>query len=119
MQSQNDLQTAILKAIADKKGKKTVVINLSEIDTATAAEFIITQGSSTSQVGAIADNIVEEVIENLDVKPYHSDGFRNSTWIILDYGSVMVHVFHPEAREFYNLEELWSDGHRTDIPDED
>lgn len=118
MHSQEELQSAILEAIADKKGRSTVILDLAKIESASAPEFIITQGQSTSQVSAIADNIVEEVNKRLDVKPYHSDGFRNATWIILDYGSIMVHVFHPEAREFYNLEELWSDGQRTDLPDE-
>lgn len=117
MHSIDQLQEAIIEAIADKKGSKITLIDLSCIETASAPSFIICQGSNPTQVSAIADNVVEEVNKKLHVKPYHTDGFRNAQWVIVDYGSVMVHVFHPEARELYKLEELWSDGEITELPD--
>lgn len=119
MQSQENLQPTIINAISEKKGQKITVIDLSKIESSSAPAFIICQGRSTSQVSAIADNIIDEVNAKLQIKPYHSDGFRNSQWIVIDYGSVMVHVFQPEVREFYNLEELWSDGEVTEIPGTD
>ena len=119
MQSLDILQQSIIEAIKDKKGHKITCIDLSDILSASASEFIICQGRTSTQVSAIADNIIDEVNKKLHIKPYNTDGFRNSEWIIIDYGSIFVHVFQPEFREFYNLEELWSDGNITEIADED
>lgn len=71
------------------------------------------------QVAAIADNVREFLQKEAGVKPYNYDGYRNSQWIVIDYGDVFVHVFLPETREYYNLEELWSDAPTTEIPDLD
>lgn len=117
MQSLSDLQSAIIEAILDKKGQKITLIDLETIETSPAPMLIICQARSTAQVSAIADNIIDEVAKHLHIKPYAADGFRNSQWIVIDYGSIMVHVFQPEFREFYRLEELWSDGEVTEIPD--
>lgn len=115
----NELQSAIIEAIQDKKGRKITLIDLADIESSPAPALIICQGRSSAQVAAIADNICDEVNKKLHIKPYATDGYRNSQWIIVDFGSVMVHVFQPETREFYRLEELWSDGNTTEIPDKD
>ncbi|MDE5774584.1 MAG: ribosome silencing factor [Muribaculaceae bacterium] len=117
MCSTDKLQSIVIEAIEDKKGQKITVIDLTEISSASASAFVICQGRTNTQVSSIADNIIDEVNRRLDLKPYHTDGFRNSQWVIIDYGDLVVHVFQPETREFYNLEELWSDGVTTDIPD--
>lgn len=109
----------IIEAITDRKGKKISLLDLKKIDTAPSDSFVICQGSSTSQVSAIADSIRERLQKNLDLKPYNYDGYKNSQWIIIDYGDVMVHVFLPEYREFYNLEELWNDANITNLPELD
>lgn len=109
----------IIEAITDRKGKKISVLELDRIDTAPAPSFIICQGNSTSQVSSIADSIRYRLQKNLDVKPYNYDGYKNSQWIVIDYGDVMVHVFLPEFRDFYNLEELWNDASITNLPDLD
>jgi len=57
--------------------------------------------------------------EHTGIKPYSYDGYRNSQWIVIDYGNIMVHVFLPDTREFYNIEDLWSDAAITEIPDLD
>ena len=119
MQNKQDLSADIIEAILDKKGQKITIIDLSEIESAPASEMIICQARSTSQVSAVADNIIDSVNDKLHVKPYATDGFRNSQWIIVDYGNIMVHVFQPEVREFYRLEELWSDGKIKELPDPD
>ena len=106
-------------AIQDRKGKRIVDIDLEGIDSAPASEFIVCQGNSTSQVSAIADNIREELRMKKGVKPYNYDGYRNSQWIVLDYGSVFVHIFLPDTREYYNIEDLWNDAPTTEIPDLD
>lgn len=115
----SDLSKEIVKAITDKKGKKIVTIDLNGIETAPASSFIICQGNNTSQVSAIADSIREKLLTNKNVKPFNYQGYKNSQWIVIDYGDVLVHVFLPEYRNFYNLEELWSDAPQTEIPDLD
>ncbi|MDE6271627.1 MAG: ribosome silencing factor [Muribaculaceae bacterium] len=115
----SDLQSVIIEAIQDKKGQKITIIDLDKIESSPAPAMIICQARSSAQVGAIADNVIDEVSKKLHLKPYASDGFRNAQWIIVDYGSVMVHVFQPEVREFYRIEELWSDGNTVEIPDID
>lgn len=115
----NRLVSTAVEAIQDKKGKGIVILNMEDIDSAPASKFIICQGRSTSQVAAIADSVREELREQAGVKPYNYDGYRNSQWIVIDYGEVFVHVFLPEYREFYNLEGLWGDADTVRIEDLD
>lgn len=117
MKNKNSIIPDIIEAIQNKKGKKITKINLDSVEGASAREFIICEGRSTSQVAAIADSIREDVQKSTGIKPYNYDGYRNSQWIIIDYGDIMVHVFLPETRAFYNLEDLWSDGGFDEIPD--
>ena len=119
MHNTDKLSAQIIEAIQNKKGQKISLINLEDIESAPASEFIVCQGNSTSQVSAIADSIREDLQKNYGIKPYNYDGYRNSQWIVIDYGNIFVHVFLPEFREFYNLEDLWSDASITVIPDLD
>ena len=109
----------IVEAITDKKGKKIALLNMDQIESAPANTFVICEGKSTSQVSSIADSIRERVQKQLQIKPYNYDGYKNSQWIIIDYGDIMVHVFLPEFRQFYNLEDLWSDAETELLPDID
>ena len=109
----------IIDSIRERKGQAITVIDLSANESAAASEFVICQGRSSTQVDAIADNIREQLLERLGVKPYNYDGYANSQWIIIDYGDTMVHVFQPEVRLRYNLEELWSDATVYNLPDEE
>lgn len=113
------LSDLIVEAIQDKKGQKITLIDMSAIESAPASEFIICQGKSTSQVSAIADSVREEIQKKTGLKPYNYDGYRNSQWIVIDYGNIFVHVFLPDYREFYNLEELWSDAKTFQVADLD
>lgn len=115
----NSLTQTIIEAIQDKKGSSICSINLSKIPTAPAFDFIICQGKTPSQTTAIADNVVDKVREMHGRKPISLNGIRNGQWIIVDYGDVMVHIFTPDFREFYNLEDLWIDGEIERIPDID
>lgn len=117
MHSNQDILNVIIDAIQDKKGSGITVVDLEAIESAPISKFVICQGRSTSQVSAIADCVREEIQKSIGSKPYNYDGYRNLQWIVIDYGNVMVHVFLPEYREFYNLEELWSDACITRIPD--
>lgn len=115
----SELENVIIAAIQDRKGQNIIDIDFTDMETAPAHSFVVCEGKSTSQVSAIADNIREEVRIKTGLKPYNYDGYRNSQWIVLDYGNVMVHVFLPEVRGFYNIEDLWSDAPQTEIPDLD
>lgn len=115
----DNLTGVIVEAIQDKKGSSICVIDLSSIPTAPSSKFIICQGKTPSQTSAIADNLIEKAREICGRKPSFIDGMRNGQWIIVDFGEVMVHVFTPDFREFYNLEDLWSDGKIKRIPDLD
>ena len=79
--------------------------------------FYHCEGGSTMQVSAIADNIREYTQQETGIKPFGYDGYQNSQWIVLDYGNIYVHVFLPEYREYYKLEQLWSDAKLTALPD--
>jgi ribosome-associated protein len=118
-QETTSFDTLVIDGIQDRKGKNIKIVDLSEIDGASARKFIICEGSSNMQVSAIADNIRESLLERASIKPYNYDGYRNAEWIVIDYGDVMVHVFQPETRQRYNLEELWSDAPITAVPDLD
>lgn len=113
------LRNAIIAGIQDRKGYNITVVDLSDIDTAPAHEFIICQGNSNQHVSSVADSVREYLLGNHGVKPYNYDGYRNSQWIVIDYGETLVHIFTPETRQLYNLEELWADAVVTEVPDLD
>ena len=117
--TQPSIEELIIEGIRDRKGRDITVVDMSAIEAAPVAKFIIAQGTSTMQVGAIADSVRDYVLRNGGVKPYNYDGYGNSEWIVVDYGDVMVHIFVPEARSRYCLEELWSDAVIDDLPNED
>lgn len=119
MTEKDNLTRLIIEGIQERKGRDIVTVDLSDVDGAAANQFIIAQGNSNMQVAAIADSIREYVQEQSDIKPYNYDGYRNAQWIVIDYGDTLVHVFTPETRQYYNLEELWSDAPIERIPDLD
>lgn len=117
MTTKTDITQLITEGIQDRKGKHITLLDLSGIESAAASQFVICEGTSTTQVSAIADSIREHLLKTADIKPYSYDGYKNSQWIVIDYGETLVHVFIREARELYNLEELWSDAQIIEIPD--
>ena len=80
--------------------------------------FVIASGESDVQVKAIAARI-EERLEREKVRPWHVEGLRNARWILLDYVDFVVHVFHPAARDFYQLERLWGDAEKIEVKEEE
>lgn len=113
------LESKLVEGIQERKGRSINILNLSGIENAGVASFIVCQGTSPTHVASIADCVREYVQEHYGIKPFNYDGYRNARWIVLDYGSTLVHIFTPEWRELYNLEELWSDAVLTEIPDLD
>lgn len=113
------LVKAITEAAQEKKGRNITHVDLSEIETAATQGFVLVNGNTPIQVDAIADSIREMVEKNTGIRPYNYDGYQNSQWIVIDYGSIFAHVFLPEYRERYNLEQLWADAVITHVPDLD
>ena len=118
----NDTKVLIEKikeGIQEKKGKNIIIADLTNIEDTICKYFVICQGNSPSQVGAIVDSIKEFTRKGADSKPFAVDGLRNAEWVAMDYADVLVHVFLPETRAFYNLEHLWADAKLIQIPDLD
>lgn len=116
---QTSIAYLIIAGIQERKGRKITHINLAEIESSPAMDFFVCEGTSATHVSAIADSVRDYLFEQSRIKPYNYDGYGNSQWIVLDYGSALVHIFLPDERRRYNLEELWSDGVITEIPDLD
>ena len=93
-----------------------MVLDLRGISTATDY-FVIASGTSDVQVKAIAEHVLDELREE-GVRPQHVEGAGGGRWVLLDYVDFVVHVFHPQARSFYQLENLWGDAPRWDAPPE-
>lgn len=109
------LVNTIIEGILDKKGKNIVCLDLRNIENRVSDYFIITEAESTTQVNAIADSIEDSVKKKLKYNPFHSEGFQNSEWILIDYVDVVVHVFQSEIRNHYNLESLWADAEEVEL----
>lgn len=119
MQETQQLVSTIIDGIQEKKGRDIAVVNLSTIITAPAQWFVICTGGSPQQVDAITDSVEEFARKKANERPAAIAGKANSEWVAIDYGTVMVHIFVPEARNFYDLEHLWDDAELTQIADLD
>ncbi|MCB9223007.1 MAG: ribosome silencing factor [Crocinitomicaceae bacterium] len=113
------LVDTIIDAIQDIKGKDIVLLDLTELPNSVTEYFIICTGDSSTQVEGISNSVVRKTRKDLNERPWHQEGSNNSEWILLDYVNVVVHIFYRNVREFYNLEDLWADAKRTDIPNLD
>jgi len=100
---------AILEGIERKKGLDIIKIDLKKINHSECNYFVICHGNSTTHVDSIAHSVEETVEEVTGEKAWHKDGYQNAIWILLDYADIMVHVFQHEARDFYDIENLWAD----------
>jgi ribosome-associated protein len=100
-------RTAAEEAI-ERKGSDVVLLDLRGLTSATDW-FVIVSGESDIQVRSIAERVEERLARELDAKPWHVEGLKQTRWVLLDYVDFVVHVFHREARTFYDLERLWAD----------
>ena len=107
------LKDLIVDACQDIKAKDLIVLDLKDITEASASYFIICHGDSSTQVNAIASNVLKKVKEEMG-QSGNKEGMKNGEWVLVDYGDVVVHVFFKEKRYYYQLEELWSDGKLTE-----
>lgn len=106
-----DTAKRLVEILEDKKARDISVIDIKDISIL-ADIFIICSGNSTTHIKTLADE-VEAKMAGLGLRPSHKEGYGSARWILIDYGSVVVHIFHEEDRQFYNLERLWSDGKLT------
>ena len=114
-----ELVQTITEAIQEKKGSNIVIADLRKIEGTISQYFVICQGNSPSQVEAITESVGDFARERLQEKPSHVVGLENAQWVAMDYGDVLVHIFLPDVREYYDLEHLWEDATLTRIPDLD
>ena len=113
---ENELNSVIYlvnKAINKKSGENIVVLDLRKI-TSICDYFIITSAASSRQVKLIADEIQDELLkENIEL--LNKEGYNSGRWILLDYGDIVIHIFHEEDRKFYNIEGIWKDAGKIHI----
>lgn len=102
----------IISGIQDKKGNNIVVLDLRKIDEAVADFFVLCDGTSNTQVKAIADNVEDKIAKECGEKPFHIE--LGDKWTLVDYVNIVVHIFQHDQREFYSLESLWADAERTE-----
>lgn len=108
LETAKQMASIAYNALTDKKGEDVRVIQITEI-ASFADYFIIADGNNPSQITALVDN-VEEQMSKAGFEPKRIEGVRNSNWVLMDYGDIIVHVFSKEDRLFYDLERIWKDG---------
>lgn len=108
-----ELVSSIVKALDAKRAMNIEVLHTTDVTTL-ADYFVMATAASTTQLRTLSD-VTEEAAEKLGELPYNVEGERESGWRVLDFSSVIVHLFLPEQREFYNLERLWQDAESVDI----
>lgn len=113
--STDDLLTSIIKGIEDVKGLDIDILDLRGIDNSVCDYFVICNGNSNTQVNAIVGSVQKGVSKELKDKPWHIEGTDVGEWVLMDYVSIVVHVFQKHIREYYNIESLWGDAKITSI----
>lgn len=110
---ENNILKTVVTAMENRKAVNIKVLKIDKL-TAVADYFVICNGTSVTQIKAIADE-VEFKLEQSGVAVSHREGYSSGNWILLDYDNVVIHIFHPTARDYYNLEKLWADADEIDI----
>jgi len=105
----------IVNGMQEKKAKHITILDLRKLQNRVSDFFVICDADSNTHVDSIAGSIDEEVRKKLNERPFHSEGWENGQWILMDYVNVVAHVFLGETREFYNMEGLWADGEITTV----
>ena len=117
MKETKRLLETIIEGLQVKKGKKIVTIDLTEIQGSICDFFVVCEGNTTTQVSALSDSVWDVVADQLKIKPLGAIGMQEAQWVAMDYGSIIVHIFLPDLRAYYKLENLWADARITEIPD--
>lgn len=109
------LTEAVIRGLQDRKAKDIKLMDLRGISSAVSDFFIVCHGESTTQVEGLARNVEQEVEKETGEIPAHIEGTKNAQWVLIDYISVVVHIFQPEQRSYYGIERLWADAEIRDI----
>lgn len=117
MKEGKNLVNDIVAACQEKKAKDIVIVDMTDLPGSICQYFVICEGNSPIQVSAISEEIVDYLKKKRKERPISVDGLKEARWVGIDYGTVIVHVFVPELREFYNIEHLWADAKLESIPD--
>ncbi|MFR9165491.1 MAG: ribosome silencing factor [Dysgonomonas sp.] len=107
----------IIEACQEKKAKKIVTLDMTNLPGSICQYFVICEGTTPTQVSAISEEIVEHLKKTINERPITIDGLREAQWVGIDYGTIIVHIFIPELRSFYDIEHLWADAEFEHIPD--
>ncbi|MDR3046519.1 MAG: ribosome silencing factor [Bacteroidales bacterium] len=107
------LEELIVQALLEKKGEDVICIDLTKINHVLFDYFVICTGNSKPHVETLCSYVEEVAKREANIKPTFIEGINNSEWVLLDYFNIIVHIFQPEAREFFNLEQLWNDADIT------
>ena len=113
----DQLTAAIVSGMQEKKAKGISILDLRGLNGAAVDVFVICQGDSSTQVEAVSRSVVETVEKIIQEKPAHTEGMKNAKWVLIDYISVVAHIFQPDQRAYYGIERLWADAEITEIPD--
>ena len=100
---------SIVEGINEVKGEEVAVLDMRKLKHSVADFFIVCHGNSNTQVNAIARSVEAFTEKEAHESPWHVEGRTNGEWVLMDYGNVVVHIFHKDAREHYALEDLWAD----------
>jgi ribosome-associated protein len=111
-----EMANKAVEILKDKKAKDIKLLDIHELSTI-ADYFLIATGNSSTQVQAMCDEL-EEKMDKEGYKMHHKEGFRNGRWVLLDFGNIVIHLFHDEERKFYNLERLWVDAKSIHVENE-
>lgn len=114
MMTPKEIALLLAKALDGKKGLDIKVLETGDL-TSLADYFVICSATSTTQIKALADACEKAMKEQAGENVHHVEGHRGGTWVLLDFSAVVVHIFNEEAREFYDLERLWSDATPVDL----
>ena len=109
MMNPKELAIRIADLLEDKKAQNILVLDVAHL-TSVTDYFVICSTRNTVQVGTMAEDVEEKLMEEENLEARRKEGYRESRWVVLDYASVVVHVFHEQEREYYNIERLWMDG---------
>jgi len=104
-----NLEELIIQALLEKKGENITCIDMRKINHVLFDYFIICTANSKPHIETLADYVQETTKKEAKIKPSYIEGLHNGEWVLLDYFNIIVHLFQPEARTFYNLEQLWND----------
>ena len=110
----SELSRIIAKILDEKKASELKVLKIQDL-TIVTDYIVIASGTSFTQVRSLADEVEFKLNQEYGLTPSHTEGYDSRHWILLDYDTVIVHIFHPEARNYYNLDKLWADGEEIEL----